>query len=647
MFGLLAFAAAMTHAETTLWMPEVFGDSMVLQRGMSVPVWGKSVPNGEVTISVQGQSVRARADAEGRWKAKLAPLRVSKAETMTVRDAQTNLSFANVAVGDVWICSGQSNMEWPMAAVNDSQAEIAAANHPDIRLFQVKNNADPNWQGDVEGAWAACNPATVGGFSAVGYFFGRSLHRTENVPIGLIDTTWGGTLAEAWTPKRQAGESPFIAPQVQALNEYFAAVKAAFPNWQELLAKRQGGFYPDTGNLGEALGWAAPGGAYDHQFERIEVPVVFSTVDRLKMDGAVWFRTNFELTEVQAKLPATLNLGSIDDFDVSYINGARVGATGPETPNAHQVKRSYAIPAGVLRTGTNTVAIRVYDMAGEGGFAGPPAALNVAAAGGAIPLSGDWGYRIERAFPDAVGQLDVSNQPNVPSALFEAMVRPLVPFGIKGAIWYQGESNASKAKEYQSIFPGMIQAWREEWGQGDFPFLFVQLANFMKRRAEPGDSQWAELREAQTMTLSLPNTGMAVIIDVGEANDIHPRDKHTVGERLAMSARAMLFPRSAPKGNSPLFATADFRPGYVRLNFKNGRGLRTTDGQEPIGFAVRAEGGADWVWGKARIDRDSVIVEHPAGEPIREVRYAWADNPAVNIVNGLGLPMSPFRVAKS
>lgn len=645
MLGLLAFAAAITHAETTLWMPNVFGDSMVLQRQMNLPVWGKTVPNGEVTIRIQGQTVRTRANTVGDWRVRLKPLRASTAETLIVEGVQNRIEFNDVAVGDVWICSGQSNMEWPLSASANGAAEVQAADHPNIRLFQVRNNADANWQGDVTGSWARCTPQTAAGFSAVGYFFGRSLLRTEEVPIGLIDTTWGGTIAEAWTPREQALTSPIIGPQFKARQDQLEMLRAAYPNWRDLLAQRRNGLYIDSGNRGEQAGWAT-GDTYDHGFERISLPATFSSVERLRIDGVVWFRRTFTLTEAEAAQAATLNLGAIDDYDITYVNGRQVGATSPGQQNQHLVKRAYQLPTGLLQAGRNTVAVRVYDSGGEGGFSGSPEELSLQVGGRSIPLAGDWGYRIEQGSPEALSALDVSNQPNQPAALFEAMIRPMVPYGIKGAIWYQGESNASRAKEYQSVFQGMIQAWREEWNQGDFPFLFVQLANFMQRHEAPTESQWAELREAQTMTLDLPKTGMAVIIDAGEANDIHPRDKFTVGERLAMSAREMLFPGSSPAGNSPLLASADFRATFVRLNLHNGRSLSTTDGKAPVGFAVRAEGSQSWVWAQARIEGSSIVVEHPEGQPIAEVRYAWADNPAVNVVNGAGLPMSPFRISK-
>jgi sialate O-acetylesterase len=377
----------------------------------------------------------------------------------------------------------------------------------------------------------------------------------------------------------------------------------------------------------------------------MDLPQQFETAGLL-IDGAVWFRRVLELPESWAGKDLVLNLTPIDDQDITYFNGKKVGSIGRETPNSYMVPRKYVVPGSLVHGGRNVIAVRVFDSAGEGGFSRGGAMSIGPNEGEVISLRGAWDYKVELALepkhpdwgsrPEAVG---VSNQNN-PSVLYNAMIAPLVPFAIRGAIWYQGESNAGRAYQYRTLFPIMIRNWRSAWGH-DFPFYFVQLANWHANKAEPDESDWAELREAQTMTLREPQTGMAVTIDIGDENDIHPRNKLDVGRRLAAWALAGTYGEKViPSG--PLFDRFTVEGDWVRIRFKHGVGLKTSDGGPVKGFAIAGED-RRFVWADARIDGDAVIVSSPKVLKPVAVRYGWADNPIANLYNGAGLPASPFR----
>ncbi len=451
--------AGLAHADVSL--PSVFGDHIVLQRDRPVPVWGTAHPNEKVTVTIAGQTKMARTNTKGRWRVVLDPMKAGGPHELVVT-GRNEIRLADCLVGDVWICSGQSNMAFAVRSGNDAQAEIAAAEHPRIRLLTVPRRPQETPQADFQGAWVTCSPKTVGTFSAVGYFFGRDLQRHLDVPIGLVNTSYGGTPAEAWTDAKALAHEKKLSPLVA--------------RWKTAVKRN----------------------------------------DKMRL------------------------------------------------------------------------------------------------------------------------------HPHRPASLWNGMVAPLVPVAMRGVIWYQGESNAGRAVQYETLFPTMISAWRKRWAQGDFPFLFVQLANFKARREAPGESAWAELREAQRLTLTkLPHTGMAVIIDIGDAGNIHPKNKQDVGKRLAALALAGTYRREVvPCG--PLFQRAERSGKRLVLHFEHAAGLCTQDDEPLQGFAVAGRD-RHWVWAKAHIDGETVIVEHPAGKRARYVRYGWADNPACNLANGAELPASPLR----
>jgi len=408
--------------------------------------------------------------------------------------------------------------------------------------------------------------------------------------------------------------------------------------------------YQDPGNKGEALGYAAT--SFDAaDWKMMKLPQTIEAAG-LDIDGAVWFRKEVEVPASWAGKDLLLSLGPIDDFDVTYFNGARVGAMGSEIQNSYAVPRRYKVYGSVVRAGRNLIAVRVFDRGGSGGFTGVQEQMSLAPAAGrktdAVALAGDWRYKVELALepkkpdwgtrPNPPG----ANNQNSPTVLFNAMIAPLTPYAIRGAIWYQGESNAGRAYQYRTLFPAMIRNWRAAWGEGNFPFYFVQLANWQPMKPQPGESEWAELREAQMMTLREPHTGMAVIIDIGDTKDIHPRNKADVGHRLAVRALADTYSQKIePSG--PLYEAQSIEGNKIRIKFKHVDGGLTTAGAgPPEGFAIA---GADhkFHWAEARIDGDNVVVwSNEVPQPVA-VRYGWADNPDCNLYNKADLPASPFR----
>jgi sialate O-acetylesterase len=644
-------------------LPRLFTPGMVVQQGLPIPVWGWSKPQQAVGVRLGPVAAETQADAKGMWMVKLRPLKAADhlgaPLTLTVVGDET-VTIGDVLVGEVWICSGQSNMEWPVAQADDARRELAKARFPSLRLFTVAQATSPRPKDDVqpEAAWQRCTPGSVAGFSAVGYFFGRDLHRTLGVPVGLIHSSWGGTLAEAWTSRAALASDQLLRPILERLEQMGTLHEADSPAYRKLMkAWEDKAFHKDPGNKGIKKRWHRAD-FDDGAWPVMDLPRSWESTG-LDIDGAVWFRRRVEVPKEWKGKALTLSLGPIDDFDTTYFNGTAIGGIGAEDPNASATPRVYTVPGALVKAGANLIAVRVFDRFGLGGLVGSPAQLTLAPAAAAkkraagakkpaakpLRLAGDWKWQIElrleprRQLPPQ--PLHATHQ-GVPASLNNAMVQPLVPYAIRGAIWYQGESNADRAEQYRSLLPALIRDWRMAWGQGDFPFGIVQLANYMERRATPGDSQWAELREAQALAAKEPNCGLAVAIDLGDANDIHPRNKQDVGLRLARWARATVYGERLP-WSGPRYASHTISGGAVRIVFSHGDGgLASANGGPLTGFAIA---GSDrrFVWAEARIDGDRVVVSSPKVPTPAAVRYAWADNPACNLVNGAKLPALPFR----
>ena len=643
--GLILTLTTQTFADVRV--PSLIGDNMVLQRDKKVRVWGWAAPNERVTVELGKEKASAVTDTNGHWQVLVGPLKAGGPLELKIAGNNT-LSFKNILVGEVWVCSGQSNMEWPLINSKDGAAAVAQANYPEIRLFTVQKDTATSPLDDVKGHWVVTTPDEAGQFSAVGYYFGRELQQKLKVPVGLIHTSWGGTPAEAWTSPETLAANPELKP---ILERYQMRLKD-LPEQREEYARRlaewtQKNLYIDEGNKGEALGYADQKTS-TADWSTMKLPQFVETAG-IKMDGSIWFRREVDVPADWVGKDLELSLAAIDDFDTTYFNGKRVGGVGSETPNSYMVQRRYKVPSELVKPGKNTIAVRVFDSGGEGGFG--PGKMSLAIVGGAestaIPLEGEWKYKVEDQMtpknpdwgsrPEAPGP---TNQ-NSPSVLYNAMLAPITPYGIRGAIWYQGESNAGRAYQYRTLFPTMIRNWRSAWGGGDFPFYFVQLANYLPVKPEPADSEWAELREAQTLTLKEPATGMAVIIDIGEAGDIHPRNKLDVGHRLALWALANAY-KQPVEFSGPLFSGYTVEGDKVRVKFDHAAGLKTSDGAAPKGFAIAGED-HKFVWAEARIEGNSVVVwSKDIAKPVA-VRYAWADNPVTNLYNKVDLPAVPFR----
>ena len=627
-------------------VPALISDHMVLQRDTPIRLWGWAEPGEALRVAIASRTATTRADDQGRWRVALAPLSAGGPHVLEIAGKKT-LRVEDVLVGEVWVASGQSNMEWPVERSARASTEIASARHSRIRLFTVDKATAIKPRDDVSGAWALCSPDTVGGFSGVTYFFGRDLHRALGVPVGLIHSSWGGTPAESWMSRAALLDEPAWRPMVEALDRNLADAQAQRKYENALAEWEKKNVMVDKGNEGVGRGFADPK-LDDSDWKVMPQPQYWEKAG-LDIDGAVWFRRGVEIPATWAGKDLRLTLGSIDDFDTTYFDGNPVGATGRETPGYWTHPRHYTVPGRLVRAGKTVIAVRAFDRAGDGGFGGPSAAmrLDLTVGGGERPISlaGEWRYQIERAVPSL--KPDWGSQPvgpseqGAPTTLWNAMIAPLTPYAIRGAIWYQGENNADRAFEYRGLFRALIRDWQRAWGLGDFPFDFVQLANFMARRDEPGESAWAELREAQAMALEEPNTGMATAIDIGESASIHPLNKQEVGRRLGLVALASTYGRKA-EYSGPTYRSYEIKGTRMRIRFGHAQGLATRDHRAPSGFAVAGDD-RRFVWAKAKIDGDSVVVwSDVVAKPVA-VRYLWSDNPDGNLVNRAWLPAPPFR----
>ena len=629
---LLLFLAGSLAAQVKL--PTYFSNHMVLQKGIAMPVWGWATPGEKVTVTLEKSSLSTTADKEGKWMVKLPSMDYGGPYKLNIQ-GKTNLSFENVMIGEVWVCSGQSNMEFQLITSKNGEAEVAASNYPNIRLFTVKKTISHQQQEKLQdGEWSQCSPATSSHFSAVGYFFGRELNQKLNVAIGLINSSWGGTIAETWTSEQTIGQNPDFSNQLAQLkkinlDDYAKSV--------ENEVKQRVGETSTIDNgmkNGQAL-WAAPG-YNDAAWKTMELPGYIESNGLQGVDGIVWFRKEITLSGAEAKQKSRLYLAKINDSDSTYVNGILVGSTKLQAEKS----RVYPIASGLLKPGRNIITVRIEDIGGMGGVYGNPTTLYLQSGDQSISLVGSWKYKV------GIVKFNAVLSPNsYPTLLYNAMIHPLVPFAIKGAIWYQGESNVERAKQYRRVFPDLIKDWRAHWNQGDFPFLFVQLANLRKPDSIPVESDWAELREAQTMTLALPNTGMAVTTDVGEALDIHPKDKQTVGFRLALAGLKVAYQKDIVY-TGPVYKSMNVEGNKVTLTFDQiGSGIKIKDKYGYLkGFAVAGEDHQfHWATGKITginsLQISSTEVQHPVA-----VRYAWSNNPEdANLYNGSDLPASSFR----
>ena len=623
--GLLSIYALTASAQ--LKLANVFGDNMVLQRDQVVKVWGTAKPKAFITIDFNGQTVSAKADKSGKWLVKLEPMAYGGPFDMKVTGADEELTFENILIGDIWIGSGQSNMEWPLFQTNKGTVSITESENVNLRLFTVEKDRATHPQSELSTTgWAVSAPETTPNFSAVAYHFGKQLNQDLNIPIGLIHSSWGGTDIETW----MSWEALTAVEGFEDFNK--ADFVERNEKSEEMIARFEAALANDPGVNQK---WFGLNDKEYESWEYIELPQIWERTKIGNEDGIIWFVKSFNLTEEQLK-SATLSLGPIDDIDDTYINGQLIGRMTDWTK-----ERVYKISQEILKPGKNWLVIRVTDGTGGGGIYGDAAQLYLEVGAEKISLAGEWQYKPSVLSSTYGGPYAGPN--DFPSCLYNAMIAPLTDLAIKGVIWYQGENNTRNPAQYRQLFPAMIQDWRKQFGQ-EFPFLWVQLANFMAPAQQPKNSNWAELREAQSMTLALPKTGQVVIIDIGEANDIHPRNKKDVGYRLAMSAEQVAYDREVVF-SGPTFEKLDIKNDQALLTFSNsGSGLEVKDKYGYVkAFAIAGADGK-FVWAKARIEGDQVIVWSDEVKEPKAVRYAWGDNPDdANLYNKEGLPASPFR----
>jgi len=612
----------------------IFTDNMVLQRDQPIVIWGWANPDEEVTVSLQSQSAAVKANADGKWLAKLGPIGLGKPFDVSLKGATQSITFTNVVAGDVWICSGQSNMEWEVKNCGNPKEEIANGNYPMIRHVRIEHVTSPTKLDDVPNSgWQVCSPETVGHFTATGYYFGRELHKNLDVPIGLLHTSWGGTIIETWISGETLKSHPDFTDAVNKI-ESSAGNEG---ERKELAAKAQKWESAFRSALEDTSDQWQTADVDDSSWKKIKVPGHWEWQGYEGMDGVGWYRHQFNLPAAAVGKKSTLSVAMIDDIDQTYVNGKLVG--GLTNWNA---PRRYELPSGVLKAGENTIAIRVADGNGGGGIHGDDKNVFLDVEGQTkIELAGQWKFKPSTKTA-ALGKRPASGLagPNHPTLLHNAMINPILPYGAKGVIWYQGESNAGRAYQYRSLMPLLISDWRQKWDR-ELPFYWVQLANFTAAADQPGDSTWAELREAQSMALATPKTGQAVIIDIGEARNIHPKNKQDVGRRLALNALAKDYGKDV-EFSGPVFKSIGIEGNRARLAFDHAEGLMSKNG-ELKRFAIA---GVDkkFVWAEAKIEGNEVIVKSEAVEFPVAVRYAWSDNPeGCNLYNKAGLPASPFR----
>jgi len=604
----------------------IFSDNMVLQRDAHVNVWGTADPGEKITVEISGQLANATAGDNGLWKVILNPMSSGGPFEMKI-SGKNQVSFSNILIGDVWLASGQSNMEWSLnKGVDNAEQEKANANYNHIRLFKVERNlAQQPLETILPATWKICKPETVADFSAVGYFFGREIHQRNDVPIGIIQSAWGGTPAETWT-------SYEMLYTIDAYRDEAEKYRTGEVDWQsDVEANEQ-----RAERLNEIL---------DDSYQGLEEGIQFRNYNDFQWDvvsipgwnketrNVVWLRKTIEIPRQFKGQDLKLHLGIAERLAEVYFNGTKIGESERRKPIEMTVE------GDLIKSGKNVIVIRLTNGWSYAKMKGPASDMFLATTTGVrlADLSGIWKFN-DTLEPEAP---EVKKYQNYSAALFNAMINPIIPYNLKGVIWYQGESNTGKADEYNELFSKMITDWRIRWGQGYTPFLFVQLANFMRKSDEPEDTGWARLREAQLQTLTLPNTGMAVTIDIGEAFDIHPRNKQDVGKRLALVAEKVAYGKNLIY-SGPVYQSYEINGSEVEIEFEHfGSGLMAKGGKLK-GFAIAGKD-KKFVWADAQIVGGKVFVSSPEVEEPAAVRYAWGNNPEATLYNKDGLPASPFR----
>ena len=630
--GFLLLAANAADNISLPFVSPIFGDNMVLQRGKPIRFWGWAKSGESIQVELAGHTATATTGSDGRWQIEIEAPAPGGSYAVKISSARQSVTLHEVLVGDVWLCGGQSNMELGLSRAQNGAEEIKSANHPEIRFSKVQQHVAYSPAATVQGAWKICSPQTAGengGFSAVAYFFGRKLQDELHVPIGLIQDCWGGTPAESWmNPESLHQLKDFDVP----LTEIERLHKKGGPEYGSFLMH-----WLDENDIGNNL-WSAAN-FDDASWKPVQIPGGFSQLGVADVPSICWFRKEFTLPDPLPAGKATLHLGVIEKMDTAYLNGQWVGASSwVENPRAYQIND------GIAKPGKNILAVRVFKIKTPGGFLSKADDLYLSLGDQTkIPLAGNWrGALSADCRPPHALPLTFENYPTMPAILFQGMIQPVAPLSIRGAIWYQGEANFQRAHQYRTLLPTMIGDWRKVFQQGDFPFYVVSLPKFMAHRDSPGDDAWAELREAQSLTAAtVKNSALAVTVDTGEADNIHPAEKQIVGERLAFCALANEYGNKISFAG-PTFVSATPISGALKLQFTNTDGGLAVKGDKLEEFSVAGKD-HQWHWADAKIEGDAIIVSSKlVSEPV-VARYAWQANPNATLFNGTGLPAAPFR----
>jgi sialate O-acetylesterase len=639
----LGLLVALDAAAGGALLHPLFQDHAVLQRDRAVRIWGTAEPAAAVTVSIAAATVTVRAGADGAWQASLPAMSAGGPHELTVRSSGgTTQTIHDVLIGDVWLCSGQSNMEMPVRRVTNSDTEIADSANDQIRLLTVQRASSeaPLLTFAEPVAWSVASPDVVDDFSAACYFFGRDLHKANAVPQGLIHSSWGGSIIQAWISAAGLHELGNYDEELKLLALHAQSPQQADERWRAALEKWWREHDPAARH---AVPWGAF--AFDDTDWPTATPAGFwekSGIPALQdFDGIVWYRKTVTLSAQQAQGKAVLALGPIDDVDVTWVNGTRVGGT-----EGWDTQRVYAIPPGVLRAGKNVIAVGALDSGGGGGMWGPPQQRSLRLESGPIiPLDGDWRYRISGALAE------IGSAPRTPwlkasgvTTLYNGMIAPLAGYTLRGAAWYQGESNVTEAPEYARLLPALMQDWRRAFG-AELPFLVVQLAGFGPAASAPMDSAWASLREVQRRVVDADDAAaLAVTIDIGDRYDIHPTNKQEVGRRLALAARRVVFGDSLiSPGPTPIAAR---RVGdEIVIDFANAaQGLVVYGATRPVGFEL-CDRQKECRFVDATVERDRVVLNVGDVSDAASVRYGWANSPPCNLYDRNDLPVVPFEMA--
>jgi sialate O-acetylesterase len=613
------------YSNAQIKLPRLIRDSMILQRDKPVNIWGWAGKKEKVKIILNKHTYQTVADDQGNWKILLAPMKAGGPYEITLKASNT-ITIHDVLFGDVWICTGQSNMVHQMEAHNIRyESEIASANFPEIRNFIIPNATDTSMVHDdiPSGSWKWANPKDVNQFSAVAYFFAKKIYEKYHIPIGIINASVGGTPIEAWTSKEglENIDSGYINKQkrMSVINNppFTFNDRGLLEKWNEISY--------------EPKGWHS-----------INVPGYWEDQGVKDFDGVMWYRKEINLKSIPQNVASKIFLGRIVDADNVFVNGKKIGNTTYMYP-----QRRYPVPAGLLKEGKNTIVVRVENINGKGGFM-PDKPYCLIMGNDTVDLKGEWHYKVGAVLNPAT-KVPGAGSVNAykPTSLYNTMIAPIINYTCKGFVWYQGETNAGKPEIYEKLQTNLIRDWRNKWNDINTPFLYVQLPGYMDMNYLPSESNWARLRESQLNALSESNTAMAIAIDLGEWNDIHPDRKKEVGDRLALAAQHLAYDEKNIEYSGPLYQSSVIKEDKIIINFTHvGNGLISMDNEELNYFSIAGED-KKFVWAKAKIEGDKVIVWNSEITHPKYVRYAWADNPdGANLGNKEGLPASPFRTDK-